>query len=171
MKRDIDIEMLALDVRQAQFHAGSIDPDDAVGREWFPAGGDAEEESYAFKVKQQGATGVVVTAGNAYMVNETVVPFVLTELSVPTTEGNYYVYLRHTYGFGSAEGAWGDLSVCATASLPSELDGSRVVARNFIIATVSMGSSSRITGIVQNWRSGDIYGYAPYFAPEEGPAP
>jgi hypothetical protein len=130
----------------------------------------AATELYAFKVERSGSLQVTVAGGNAYMEGETVQVIADTDLAVPAVDGAYVVYLRHNYGTGDTEGTWEALAVCIQADLPSTLDAGRTTGRNFIIATVTV-ASGRISGKpVQNWRAGDVWGYAPNLAPEEAPA-
>ena len=132
-------------------------------------GGDFDD--YAWRGQITGDLEIMIRAGNAYMVNEAAVAYADRTFSVPETDGTYVVYLRHNYGYGATPGTWESAPVlCASSAVPSEMSGGRVVARNFIIFTVVV-AGGRIDSRNQNWRWGDVQGYAPYFRPSEGPPP
>lgn len=132
-------------------------------------------DDYAWRVTRTGRLQVRVRSGSAYMVNETPAAYDDALLDVPAVAGDYVVLLRHEYGIGGAEGVWPEVAeVVAVADVPSEMDAGRIVARNFIIATLTVTGDTAETaaissGPLQAWRCGDVYGYAPYLAPLEGP--
>lgn len=135
--------------------------------------GSEDLDEYAFRARASGRLEITFTAGEAYMVNETPSAFSGSALvvSIPAAAGDYVVYLRHEYGVGAAAGTWGALTACLAADIPSELTDGRVVARNFKICSVTVtgsGADARIGTPVQRWRQGDVTGYAPYIAPEDG---
>jgi hypothetical protein len=130
-----------------------------------PAVPQTSAEDYAFRVRRIGALTVRVTGGNAYMVNEPEEAIATEDIAVPETDGTYVVMIRHTYGTGGSDGTWGGLVVPALADVPSEYEDGYLVARNFRIATLTVVSGALSGKPVQNWRLGDVFGYAPRLPP------
>lgn len=132
-------------------------------------------QEYAFRVWKSGATKVTVTGGSAQMIGEEAREFVTQELTLPAVgdavdDGQYVVYGRNEYGVGDEDGTWSDLAVCLLADLPSIMDGDRLIAENFRIATLTVSGGVIVGKPVQNWLWGDLRGYAPNLSPSEGPA-
>lgn len=132
-------------------------------------------QEYAFRVWKSGATKVTVTGGSAQMIGEEAREFETQELTLPSVgdaveDGQYVVYGRNDYGIGDEDGTWADLAVCLLADLPSIMDGDRLIAENFRIATLTVSGGVIVGKPVQNWLWGDLRGYAPNLSPSEGPA-
>jgi hypothetical protein len=120
------------------------------------------------------AMKVQVNAGRAYMVNEPAESYDEAVYTVPDVAGTYVVYVRNDYGFGDGAGTWTERLCVLEADLPDEIVDGRVLGRNFILMTLvveAFEAVNVITSIRQDWTEGDVKGYAPNYAPEEGPAP